>query len=90
MEEKLILNDGTGFLNSHALESNGNLFIYIKDGTSGIKDVFDAFIDPEKTAHIVHKYYGAIVEFDGYTELVAVRNEGNGLITAMLGKGGAS
>ena len=87
MGEKLILNDGSSFLNSNAIESLGNLYIYVRDGTSGIRDVFEAFIDPEKTAHIVHEYYGSTVEFDGYTELIAVRNEGNGLITAMLGKG---
>lgn len=86
MNEKLILNDGTGFLNSHALESNNNLFVYINDGESGIKDVFDSMYDPEKTAHVVYKYYGATLDFYGFTKLKAVRDEGNGLITAVLEK----
>lgn len=87
MAEKLVLADGTGFLNSRAIESYDNLYIYVSDGTSSIKDVFDALIDPKKTAHIVYEYYGSTLEFSGFTELIAVRNEGHGLITAMLAKG---
>jgi hypothetical protein len=84
--EKIILNDGTGFLNSHALQSRNNLFVYVDDGKSGIKDVFDALIDPEKTAHIVYDYYGTKLEFYGFTKMISVRDEGGGLITAVLEK----
>jgi hypothetical protein len=88
MEEKLILADGTGFLNSHALQSHNNLFVYVNDGESGIKEVFDALIDPDKTAHIVYKYYGSTLEFSGFTKVIAVRDEGGGLITTVLEKVG--
>lgn len=84
MEEKLKLNDGTEFGNhSHALQSGDNLFVYISDG-SDIKTVFEAFIEPEKTKRIEYVYFGSVLTFDGFTKLVAVRDEGNGLITANL------
>lgn len=86
MNEKLILSDVTEFANSHALESGRNLFVYISDGESGLREVFDALIDPEKTAHIEYHYSAAILNFDGFTKLVAVRDEGDGLITAVLYK----
>lgn len=86
-DTKLTLNDGTVFENgSHALKSYNTLYIYVTDGT-GIKGVFDAFIDPEKTAHIEYNYYGAALSFDGFTKLIAVRDEGHGLVTAVLEKG---
>lgn len=86
MNEKLILSDETEFANSHALQSGNNLFIYVSDGQSGIREVFEAFIDSDNTQHIEHHYYGAIVNFDGFTKLISVRDEGNGMITAMLVK----
>lgn len=88
MEETLTLNDGTVFGNhSHARESGKTLFVYISDG-SGIREVFEALIDPEKTAHIEYHYSTAVLNFDGFTKLIAVRDEGGGLVTAVLSKAG--
>lgn len=44
----LTLSDGTVFHNSHAIENGTNLHIYVQDGQSDIRDVFEAFIDSEK------------------------------------------
>lgn len=84
MNETLILNDGTRFDNSHALKSRDSLFVYING--LGIREVFEALIDPEKTAHIEYHYSAAVLDFDGFTKLIAVRDEGGGLITAVLDK----
>ena len=82
---KLILNDGTIFENSHAIENGNNLYVYIQDGTSGIRDVFDAFIDPAKTSRIEFVGYdGNTIVFRGYNRLIAVRDEGREQITAVL------
>lgn len=82
---KLTLNDGTVFENSHAIENGGSLFIYVQDGQSGIRDVFEAFIEPEKTAEIRFEGFdGNVSVFTGYNRVIAVRDEGKGLITAVL------
>ncbi len=81
----LTLSDGTVFQNSHAIENGANLHIYIQDGQSGIREVFEAFIDPEKTAEITFRDIGdQTAVFHGYNKLIAVRDEGRGLITAQL------
>lgn len=86
MEQSLILNDGSIFVNSHVI-LNGTLFVYIKDGVSGLREVFDALIDPLKTAKITFSDYdGTKKVYRGYKKLIAVRDEGNGLITAVLSK----
>ncbi len=82
---KLTLSDNTVFENSHAIESGTNLHIYVRDGQSGIRDVFEAFIDPQKTIEIQFEdLEGKTVVFHGYNRLIAVRDEGRGLITAVL------
>lgn len=82
---KLTINDGTVFENSHAIENGGSLFIYVQDGQSGIRDVFNAFADPEKTVSIqFENIAGELITFTGYNRLIAVRDEGRGLITAVL------
>lgn len=82
---KLTLSDGTVFQNSHAIENGTNLHIYVQDGQSDIRDVFEAFIDPMKTAEIQYEdMSGQVAVFRGYNRLVAVRDEGKGLITAVL------
>ena len=84
--ETLTLNDGTILENSHVLESNGNLFVYV-NGELTIKDVFDLMYDPEKTKKIVFEISGSKAgTYRGYKKLIAVRDEGNGLVTAVLGK----
>ncbi len=82
---KLTLSDGTIFQNSHAIENGTNLYIYVQDGQSGIRQVFEAFIDPQKTAEIQYEdMAGQVTVFNGYIRLIAVRDEGKGLITAVL------
>ena len=83
----LTLNDGTVFQNSYAMISSRLLMVYIDDGESDLRTVFDALIDPEKTAIVTSvDYSGQESVFRGYTKLIAVRDEGGGLITAVLDK----
>lgn len=85
--ETLTLNDGTILENSHIIQSDNSLFIYISNGFD-IKQVFDLMYDPEKTKKIVFSSFGSLAgTYKGYKKLIAVRDEGNGLITAVLGKG---
>lgn len=85
MPEKIRLNNGFVFNNSNAILT-GDLFLYIRDGRD-LKAVFDLLIDPEKTKKIVYtQANGEPVTFVGYKKLIAVRDEGNGLITAILRK----
>lgn len=81
----LTLNDGSIFLNSYAIISSRLLMVYVRDESSDLRAVFDALIDPEKTV-VVHSIDITEHEtiFRGYTKLIAVRDEGNGLITAVL------
>ena len=83
--EKLKLNDGTVLENSHAF-SNVDLFLYIE--RSDINTVFGLLIFPENTERIEYDAGGGPVVFNGYTKLIAVRDEGQGLITAVLRKEG--
>ena len=82
---KLKLNDGTVLENSSAILS-GDLFLYMNG--YGLQEVFDLLIDPEKAKKIVYtQVNGEDITFTGYKRLIAVRDEGNGLITAVLKKG---
>lgn len=84
----LTLNDGTVFQNSSALVSTGNLFVYIQQAGVTLTDVFNAFVDPDKTGQIVYTQVNAEeIVFTGYEKLIAVRDEGDGLFTAVLIKG---
>ena len=85
MDGTLTLNDGTVMSGSTLLESNGHLFIYVMNG-SGIRDVFNLMIEPTKTCRITAAQNGETLVKEGFTKLVAVRDEGNGLITAALKK----
>ena len=85
MDGTLTLNDGTVMSGSTLLESNGHLFIYVMNG-SGIRDVFNLMIDPTKTCRITAAQNGETLVKEGFTKLIAVRDEGNGLITATLAK----
>ena len=83
----LTLNDGTVLQNSYALLSSGILFVYVQQAEMTIADVFNLFIDPEKTSAITYtQVNGEEVTFEGYTKLTAVRDEGDGLFTAVLKK----
>lgn len=84
----LTLNDGTVFQNSSALVSSGNLFVYVQQEGTTLTDVFNAFVDPEKTARIVFtQVNGEEISFLNYEKLIAVRDEGGGLFTAVLTRG---
>ena len=86
MPETLKLNDGS-ILEGNALLS-GDLFIYVNG--SDLQTVFSLLIDPEKTKKIVYTMINETKQtFTGYKRLIAVRDEGNGLITAVLRKEGA-
>lgn len=82
MPEKLTLSNGTEFENSNAILS-GDLFLYVRGRT--LKAVFDLLIKPKNTAEIVYTMNnGSEVTYENYTKLIAVRDEGDGLITAVL------
>ena len=84
MEEKLTLNDGTELERSSALLS-GDLFLYVQDGETDLRRLFELLIEPENTQVITYtRNNGDEVEYTGYTKLIAVRDEGNGLVTAVL------
>lgn len=83
--EKLILNTGTEIEKGSLIESNGSLFVYVENGFN-IKQVFDSFYDSEATKKIIYSMDGAESVYKGYKKLVSVRDEGNGLITAILRK----
>lgn len=85
MDGTLTLNDGTIMTGSTILESSGQLFVYVMNG-SGIRDVFNLMIEPTKTCRITAAQSGETLVKEGFTKLVAVRDEGNGLITAALKK----
>lgn len=86
MAQAIILKDGTTFDNASIISNGGCLYVYVNDGVSWIKTVFDSFIDSEKTAEIKFVTGEHETVYDGYTKLIAVRDEGNGLITAVLDK----
>ena len=84
MPEKLTLSNGTELENSSAILS-GNLFLYIRG--EDMKTVFDLLIDPENTEEIVYTMInGEDRTFSGFNKLIAVTDEENGLITAVLRK----
>ena len=81
----LTLNDGTILQNSSALLSSGMLFIYVRETGITIADVFNLLVDPSKTERIVFtQVNGDEVVFLEYEKLIAVRDEGDGLFTAVL------
>ena len=86
---ELTLNDGTVLKRSYAMISSGLMMVYIQDENSTMRSVFDTLIDPVKTV-VVHSvdYMGTETVISGYTKLIDVRDEGNGLITAVLSKAG--
>lgn len=84
MNEQLTLNNGTILGNSSAVIS-GDLYLYIRGGS--LADVFNLLIDPDNTAEIVYTMInGEDVTFSGFVRLTSVRDEENGMITAVLKK----
>lgn len=84
MQENLKLNNGTVFNNSYAIFSSPYLFLYINDGSS-LQDVFDLLIVPANTEQIVYtQNNGDAITYAGFEKLICVRDQENGMITAML------
>lgn len=82
--EKITLSNGTEF-DGNVIDSV-DLFMYMND--SNIKTVFDSLIVPANTSSIVYtQANGDEVTYAGYTKMIAVRDEGNNLITAVMRKG---
>lgn len=83
--EHLMLNNGLILENASAIQS-GDLFLYIP-GYS-LSDVFNLLIDPNNVSKIVYKRMnGTDVIYSNYMHLIAVREENNLMITAVLRKG---
>lgn len=83
MPEKLTLNDGTVLENASVIRSGVNLFAYVYG--SDLRTVFDLLIEKENTRRIVYtQNNGEAVAFYGFDRLIAVRDEGNDLVTAVL------
>lgn len=79
MDEKITLSDGTEFA-GYALNL-GDLFLYMFGST--MPAVFNALFG--NAGDIVYtQANGEEVTFAGFTKLVAVRDEGNNLITAVM------
>ena len=83
--DKLTLNDNTELENSSAHESGGYLYIYVQNGFS-LRAVFELLIDPERTEKIIKTEAGTDTVYWGYDRLIAVRDEENGYITAVMRK----
>ena len=85
MPERLTLKNGYILENSSAFRS-GELFLYIR-GIS-MRKAFDLLAEPLNTEEITYtQNNGDIVIFKGFTKLTVIRDEGSGLITAVLDKG---
>ena len=83
--ETLTLNDGTILERSNIIEDR-ELYVYVQNGMT-IGNVFNILYDPEKSSEIVYTMNtGTEITYTGYTKLIAVRDEGRGLITAVLRK----
>lgn len=86
MPESLTFSNKQVLEHSSALRSGGDLFLYMR-GTD-LRGAFELLIEPENTVRILYTHQdGSMALFEGYTKLTAVRDEGNGLITAVLEKG---
>ena len=82
--ETLTLNDGTVLENSSAVVSR-DLFLYIMGMT--MAEVFNLLIVPGKVEKIIFtQINGDKVIYEEFTKLTAVRDEGDGLVTAVLQK----
>lgn len=78
--ETLTLNDGTVWNGSVIL--SGQLFFYVTGAT--IKQVFDKLIKPNVSKKVIYTSFGNSTTYRNYTKVIAVRDEGNGTITAVM------
>ncbi len=83
--EKLRLNDGTELENASAILMAPDLFLYVNSTTMGA--LFYQVNESRKTRKIVYtQNNGEKLTFEGYTKLKALRDEEDGLVTAVLRK----
>ena len=83
--EKLRLNDGTELENASAILVEPDLFLYVNGTTMGA--LFYQVNESRKTRKIVYtQNNGEKPTFEGYTKLKALRDEEDGLVTAVLRK----
>lgn len=84
--EKLRFGDGTE-VNDSRLIQDRDLFLYMNDVS--FKSAFKIITDTKKTKRIIYlDNGGGSATYTGYTKPVALRDEGNGLVTAVLSKEG--
>lgn len=84
--QSITLKDGTELSNSYVIQDGHNLYVYISNGLS-FKQVFGLLSETERTEKIEKTTLSGTIEtYTDYTDLIALRNEGNGLITAVLAK----
>ena len=81
---ELTLNDGTVLENSSAILS-GDLFLYMNG--HGLQEIFNLLINSDNTTVIIFtQVNGEEITFTDFSRLISVRDEDNGLITAVLRK----
>lgn len=85
MEQSLILNDGTVFDGSYAIQSGDRLWVYVYADIT-MADLFALLNDPEKTKIIMVKRFGDNLSFCEYKTLFCIRIEDEGFISAGLKK----
>lgn len=81
--ETIVLNDGTTW-SGYVVVSGNQLFFYVNNQT--LKQVFDKLIVTSKAKKVTYNSGGQAQIFKGYSKLIAVRDEGNNLITAVTEK----
>lgn len=83
MGRKLVFKTGIE-IPGHALESNGNLWIYIDSST--LSDAYTLLSNTENTEQIKTVLSESETVFDGYTHLFVIREEDDGRVNAGLKK----
>ena len=81
--EKLTLNDGTELLDSYAVETLDNLFLYIRSGLN-MMQVFMLVYDQNKISMIKYTAGDTVTEFGGYTMVQGITQEHGGMISVVL------
>ena len=81
--DQIVLNDGTTW-NGNIIQTGNQLFFYVYGQT--LKQVFDKLIVASKAKKVTYTSGGQSQIFKGYSKLIAVRDEGNNLITAVTEK----
>lgn len=81
--ETLTLNNGVVLENSTAIENEDFLYIYTRNNYA-VKTLCDVLYLPENIASIEAVYPGGETTYIGFNKLIAVRDEGKGMTTAVL------